>query len=644
MKKSDLTEEKKKKKACEGATVLPGERDEEGKLKVPHTNYGLFSNMAYIVKKMWQYKRVCVWLILIGAVTQSVMRYLWSYIAKFVIDIVQLQAEQTQKDIKPLVGVLLIALVVEVICMGANIIIESKTWYFIKIRMDMITERIDKVLSMDYQTLEQPHMLNMFQKANNATGSNNSGVEGMMHCMNKMGMLIVTMIVSASAIIGLDWRLIIALTVAMLTNYGSYLLSVKQDKAAYWDKMAPNWRKLSYMERCTQDFDYAKDIRLFNMKNWLLGKQAEVLRDSEKKYEKSRNYWLRHSFIYSFTSLCSGAIMYYILIVEVLEKGLEIGNFTLFLGLCGAFSAALSDFYATVGEIQRCSMQTDDFRTFIDYPTEEGEDFLDLQEVLKGQIPSFEFKNVAFRYEGAEGYALKNLNLSFPAGQRLAVVGLNGAGKTTFIKLLLRLYDVTEGEILLNGVNIQRFKRNDYYKLFAPVFQNVELFAFPMAENVSMLSPEDTDRQLARECIDMAGLKEKVDGFEKGVDTELLKIVHEDGVDLSGGEKQKLALARALYKNAPIIVLDEPTAALDALAEYELYRNFDYMIQDKSAVYISHRLSSTRFCDVIAMFMSGEMVEYGTHEELLAKNGSYAEIFRVQAQYYEEQEGGADER
>ena len=645
MKKSDVTEEKKKKKKTrQGATVLPGERDEEGKLKVPHTNYGLFSNMAYIVKKMWQYKRVCIWLILIGAVTQSVMRYLWSYIAKFVIDIVQMQAAQPEKDIKPLLKVLVIALVVEVICMAANIITESKTWYFIKVRFDLITERIDKVLSMDYQTLEQPHMLNMFQKANSATNSNYNGVEGMMNCMNKMGALIVTMIVSASAIIGLDWRLIIALTVAMLTNYGSYLLSVKQDKKAYWDKMAPNWRKISYMERCTQDFDYAKDIRLFNMKNWLLGKQAEVLRDSERKYAKSRDYWLRHSFIYSFTSLCSGAIMYYILIVEVLDKGLEIGNFTLFLGLCGAFSAALSDFYASVGEIQRSSMMTDDFRTFMDYPTDEGDDFLDVAEVLNGQIPSFEFKNVSFRYEGAENYALKNLNLSFPAGQRLAVVGLNGAGKTTFIKLLLRLYDVTEGEILLNGVNIKRFRRRDYYKVFAPVFQNVELFAFPMAENVSMQSPENTDKQLARECIDMAGLKEKVDGLEKGVDTELLKVVHEDGVDLSGGEKQKLALARALYKNAPVIVLDEPTAALDALAEYELYQNFDKMIQDKSAVYISHRLSSTRFCDVIAMFVAGEMVEYGTHEELLAKNGAYAEIFRVQAQYYEEQEGGEDER
>ena len=216
------------------------------------------------------------------------------------------------------------------------------------------------------------------------------------------------------------------------------------------------------------------------------------------------------------------------------------------------------------------------------------------------------------------------------------MVGLNGAGKTTFIKLLLRLYDVTEGEILLNGIDIRRFKREEYYRLFAPVFQNVELFAFPMAENVSMKRPEDTDKARAEDCLIKAGMQEKLESLAKGVDTEVLKVLHDDGIDLSGGEKQKLALAKALYKNAPVMVLDEPTAALDALAEYELYKNFDEIIGNKSAVYISHRLSSTRFCDSIAMFKAGELVEYGTHEELLKQNGAYAEMYEIQAQYYKE--------
>jgi len=279
-------------------------------------------------------------------------------------------------------------------------------------------------------------------------------------------------------------------------------------------------------------------------------------------------------------------------------------------------------------------MQVDDFRSFLEIK-EEGNDLLPLPDREKY---TFTFRNVSYRYHGAEGYALKNLNLTFDAGERLAVVGLNGAGKTTFIKLLLRLYDVTEGEILLNGINIKRFKREEYYRLFAPVFQNVEIFAFPFSENVSMKTPENTDKELAKECLIKAGMEEKVNGLLKGVDTQLLKVLHEDGVDLSGGEKQKLALARALYKDAPVIILDEPTAAFDALAEYNLYKSFNELIGDKSAIYISHRLSSTRFCDHIAMFKEGEIVEYGSHEELLLKKGAYAEMFEIQAQYYKDKE------
>lgn len=634
----------KEKKYKKGDTVLPGQLDENGKPMTPHTKYGVFRNIDFILRKMWQYNRILLLFIVISSFTQSAMRYLWSYIGKFVIDIVQLQASSEQKDIAPLIQVLIITVLVEITCVGLSTIVSNRSGYrYDAIRMKLITERIDKVLSMDYQTLEQPQMLDMMQRANNATSGGYNGVQGMMNCIANMGVLVVTMAVSAFTIISLDWRLIIALIIAMIINYCSYLFSIRGDKREYWDKMAFTWRKNHYMERCTQDFDYAKDIRLFSMKDYLLGKQREVFDDQEMRYNKSRNYWLRHSCIYSATTLFSGAVMYYILIVQVLGDRITIGNFTLYLGMCAAFSGALSQFYVAIGDIQRNSMQTDDYRTFMDYPAEEVGEFLDLDEVVASGKYDFEFKNVSFRYDGAEGYALKNLNLSFSTGKRLAVVGLNGAGKTTFIKLLLRLYDVTEGAILLNGVDIRKFRKKDYYRLFAPVFQNVEIFAFPMAENVSMQSPEATDRDWAKACLEQAGMGEKIAALEKGVDTELLKVIDKEGIDLSGGEKQKLALARALYKKAPVIVLDEPTAALDALAEYELYQNFDGMIGDKSAVYISHRLSSTRFCDAIAMFVAGEMVEYGTHENLLAKNGAYAEMFHVQAQYYENKEGDSHE-
>lgn len=621
-------------KKKENKTVLLGERDENGKYKVPHTCYGLVGNLKFLFRNIWKYRKILVLMFVFGAVTQSVMRYLWSYIGKFMVDMIEAQAAMNTKELLPLVKLLAVVALVEVIAIGGQTIVSNRVYFNMTlVRFQMITEKNDKLLSMNYQMLEQPHILDLHQRASNALGGNWQGFEGMMNRTYIVAAQVVTMIVTASTIIVLDPRLLLVLTVAMLINYGSQRWSIRDDKKHFWDATSTTRRQMSYMERCTQDFDYAKDIRLFSLKPWLLKKQKGILADYRKKYNRSRNFWLRHSYIYCSTSLIASAVMYYILITQVMHESVSIGDFTLYLGMCGAFSQALSDFYDNFGQLQFASNMVDDLRTFMDLEVEKEEDCLDIG--VLGDRFHFEFRDVCFRYEGAKEDTIRHLNLSFPAGQRLAVVGLNGAGKTTFIKLLLRLYDVTGGEILVNGYNIKRFHRKDYYRLFAPVFQNVELFAFPLAENVSMKEPERTDRERALACLLQAGMEEKINSLEKGIDTEILKVLHEDGVDLSGGEKQKLALARALYKDAPVIVLDEPTAALDALAEYELYQNFDKMMEGKSAVYISHRLSSTRFCDRIAMFMDGRIVEYGTHEELLAKQGEYARMFEVQAQYYE---------
>lgn len=230
----------------------------------------------------------------------------------------------------------------------------------------------------------------------------------------------------------------------------------------------------------------------------------------------------------------------------------------------------------------------------------------------------------------------KNLSLKIKAGQKLAIVGVNGAGKTTFIKLLCRLYEPTEGEILLNGVNVKEFNKEEYYKLFSAVFQDIKVMAFSVAENVALKEIDNIDRDRVKDSLGRADLSEKINALEKNIDTNLLKIFDENGIELSGGQNQKLALARALYKDGDIIVLDEPTAALDAIAEYKTYLKFNELIGDKTAIYVSHRLASTRFCDVIAFFENGKIKEYGTHEELLEKNGLYKEMFQVQAQYYRE--------
>ncbi|MCM1268045.1 MAG: ABC transporter ATP-binding protein/permease [Bacteroidales bacterium] len=601
-----------------------------------HTEYGILSNSLYILGKIKRYRPALLCFMGIGMVTNSLTQYLWSFIGKFVIDIAQAQAASPEKDTGPLLRLVIVTTLIELFVLFLNTIANNRCWYnMINARMHIISERVAKSLSMNYQMLEQPKILDMHTKACVATNNNTSGVEGLMHSISDFGVQLLLMLATVVAVAVLDPRIILILAVLSVLQYLFFRYTVKKDRKNVWEKLAPTWRKIEYMTQLTQDFSYAKDIRLFAMKRWLVGKHHDILLEKQEKMLYSRNLWIYNSIFAHGISMLTQACVYGVLIYSVIDKNMSIGNFTLYLGLSMTFSSALGEFLNTMGTFKERSMQVDDFRSFMNLETDDETDCIP---VPKADRYTFVFQDVSFRYEGAEDYAIKHLTLTLEAGKKLAVVGLNGAGKTTFIKLLLRLYDVTEGAILLNGTDIRKFRREEYYRLFSPVFQNVELFAFPIAENVSMKRPDDTDKAFAKACLVKAGMQEKLDSLSEGIDTQLLKVLHDDGVDLSGGEKQKLALARALYKNAPVLVLDEPTAALDALAEYELYRNFNEIIGDRSAVYISHRLSSTRFCDSIAMFQAGEMVEYGTHDELLQAGGAYAEMFEIQAQYYKDEE------
>jgi len=275
-------------------------------------------------------------------------------------------------------------------------------------------------------------------------------------------------------------------------------------------------------------------------------------------------------------------------------------------------------------------------------------DYLNLPDILhKGAKPvpppdargyRFEFRNVSFKYPGSEDYALRDLNLSLIPGERLAIVGLNGSGKTTMVKLLCRLYDPTEGEILLDGVNIKEFDYEQYTALFSVVFQDFMLFPLWLSQNIA--ANTEYDEQRLRECIENAGFAGRLDTMPEGLDTILYKNFDENGTQVSGGEAQKLALARALYKNAPVVILDEPTAALDPIAEYEVYTTFDNTIGDKTVVFISHRLSSCRFCQRVAVFEGGRLIQLGSHEKLLAEaDGRYHELWEAQASHYRDETG-----
>ena len=604
--------------------------EKEEKKDELHKEYGVISNCIYILKRFVKYRKSLIFFLLTGTFAAASMSYIWSFIGKLVIDMIQTSAGGG--NIIPLIKLVTATSLAELFIMWLNTISLTKLGVgFTYIRLMIVKERIAKTLGMDYESLETPDMLDRLQKAKRATDGDWVGVQGMMTFMQVLLTQIISIIIAVVIMTSFDPLIILVIAVLSVIQYLYFEHIRKKDKKEMWDAMMPHWRKLEYMETVTTDFSYAKDIRLFGMKNFLSKRQHEVYDEELSHWIKSRQYWVYNSIFSHGISLIRQLIITGWLVYGVIKEGLSIGDFTLYLASAGAFSNAVSQVLAALSGLRERSAHTDDYRSFMDIPTSEDKDTIP---VPKSDRYVFTFENVSFKYKGQDKYALKNLNLTLEAGEKLAVVGLNGAGKSTFIKLLLRLYDVTEGRILMNGTDIRRFDRAEYYRLFSPAFQDVTVFAFPMAENVSMDPPDETDKAKADKCLREAGLSEKIDSLSKGIDTELLKVLYDDGIDLSGGEKQKLALARALYKGSDVIVLDEPTAALDALAEYKLYKSFNGLVGNRTAVYISHRLSSTRFCDRVAMFKDGEMTETGTHDELMAKNGDYAEMFRVQAQYY----------
>ena len=599
-----------------------------------HKEFGLWSNTRYVLGKAKKYYPSAIFYAALSMVSASILQYFWGIFGKYVLDIMEKDVDADTKK-HELIIFLIIAGIITAVLILSKTVGDSLTWYkYIAIRMGVISERVSRVLGLNYEILERPDVLDIHERALEAANDNQNGFEGILRVLPELGKNLLTVAATLVAVTVLDFRLILCLVILTVLQFLYYKRIIKKDKKEVWDKLSSLWRKIGYMSRVTQDFEYAKDIRLFGLSKYLLSKQKKIYDEKNEKMDLHCNMWFGHAVFVQLIFLIGKGLIYAVLFYAVIKKDLSIGDFTMFLALSTAFSQNLLNFLQRFGDLKKCSLRVDDLRSFMELDMYEKTETIPLP---KADSYVIEFKDVSYKYLKAEKYALRHLNLKINAGERLAVVGLNGAGKTTMIKLLLRLYDPTEGVITLNGVDIKSYKREDYYRLFAPVFQDVETFAFPISENVSMKPVKDTDKEKVKRSLEEAGLGEKLATLKNGIDTYLTNIVEDDGIDLSGGEKQKLALARALYKGADIVVLDEPTSALDAIAEQQLYERFDSMIGKKSAVYISHRLASTRFCDSIAMFKDGEMIEYGSFDELMDKNGEYANMFNIQAQYYNEE-------
>ncbi len=595
-----------------------------------HREYGLFRNIAFTLRNMIAYDKSFLFLVPLGVLCAPVLRYLWTFLSKFILDMVT--GEGDREGLFRLM--LLFAAVQTSATMLQTYFWNHIFWRYIRTRTAMLIRMNAKAMQIDFEHLEDPDVMDCFQKAHGACNSNNSGVEGMMRELTEFLRSLAVVLVGMFILGTLSPFAVVVMLVLAFVNFLVANHTNVVAKREVWDPLAPWWRKRYYFQNTTTNFKEAKDIRMFGLREWLLGRYRELNKIRYDAQKKNSKIWFWCSLFSVLLWVVSQAMVYAWLIYLVAEGRLGIGNFSLYLASSATFYGYISSLLNGISTLLARSRELDDYRSFLDF--DGGDEKTEGKKLPK--LPSYEFtfENVSFSYPKAERCALKNLSLTIKAGERLAVVGLNGAGKSTMIKLLLRLYEPTGGRILLNGVDIKEYDKRSYYEAFAPVFQQVELFAFPLEENVSMKEPGETDSAKAERCLIAAGFSEKLAALPYGLKTEMLKVIDDNGVDLSGGEKQKLALARALYKEAPVVILDEPTAALDALAEAKLYQDFDKLIGGKTAVYISHRLSSTQFCSRVAMFVDGEMAECGTHAELLEKDGAYAEMFRIQAQYYVE--------
>lgn len=406
--------------------------------------------------------------------------------------------------------------------------------------------------------------------------------------------------------------------------------------------------RLGYLSRESIALKNAKDIRLYPVKSWFM-ETFSLLTDQ-------RRYWyrkeLRLMFAVNVVERILTAVKYlaaYLVVYRSVRNGMAVSSFLLFTGLILGVDQWVSRIFESIKYLQLNSVLVDNTRTVLDMAKTDGKD-ADEQPQKKGdeqRLPLTEaveirFVDVSFSFPDTKTPLLEHFNLTIRAGEKLAVVGNNGAGKSTLVKLICGLYRPVSGKILLNGVDSSQFSREELYRYFSVAFQELQLLAVSVAENVSCLPVDETDEKRVEQCLKQAGLWERVRGMKEGIRTEMTRELNEEGVMLSGGEQQKLMIARCLYKDSPVMILDEPTAALDAIAESEIYGAYGELSCGKTSLFISHRLSSTKFCDRIVLLENGKIREEGTHEALMERNGAYARMYRLQASYYQEE--AEDER
>ncbi len=590
--------------------------------------YNVWQNVGFMIRMAWRHVRSVIWMIFV-----SVGLTLGINIAQLFIAPVVLGKVEQKAPLSELLGTILFFTLVLIILNGILGYVNENTLYGrIEVRTAIVMDINDKACTTSYPNSGDPGILKLQEKAMMACGSNDMATE---HIWTTLSLLLVNIAGFGAYLLLLARTELLLILAVTLTASAGFFISNRINGWGYRhrEEEAEYWRKMRYIQQKTESITLAKDIRIFGLAPWL----DSVYESIQKLYvafvSKREKIYIWSCVADVVLGLLRNGIAYGYLIRLVLAGEISASGFLLYFSAFTGFSAWITGILGECTTMYKESLDISAVQEYLNLP----EPFRFEGGIGIPQAERYELKmeNVTFRYPGTEKEIISKLNLTLSPGEKLAIVGLNGAGKTTLVKLLCGLYDPDEGRILLNGIDIREFDRREYYRLFSAVFQEYSLLDVTVAHTVAQ-SVSEIDRERVKACLEEAGLAEWLAELPKGMETPVGKLVYEDGVLLSGGQNQRLLLARALYKDGPFLFLDEPTAALDPIAEQDIYRKYNEMTKGKSAVFISHRLASTRFCDRIIFLKDGRIAEVGTHEELLGRQGDYAGLFEVQARYYQE--------
>ena len=592
--------------------------------------YNLWQNSWYMVKLAWRYSKsvLAICIILAAATTgETVVQLL---IAPGILQKLELRASLPQ-----LLGAI-------AIFTGALILFAAAKEYFdlnklfgrVTVRIKLIEAIAEKMAQTSYENLLDTAFLQRKERASSACDDNQSPAESIWLTWTNILANLLGFAVYLALLSSLSPLLIL---VVIATTAAGYFVSRKVNQFGYLhrEEEAAYTAEMRYVKRTVTSRAFAKDIRIFGLKPWLM----EVWQKSFQLYESFLRRREKHYFLTNLAdfllSLLRNGISYAYLLHLTLTEGLSASTFLLYFTAASGFTQWITGILEQFTQLSKASLEISVVREFLEWP--EGFQLTGgdpIPDAVNGTY-ELQLEHVTYRYPGAAEDTIHDLSLTLHRGEKVALVGLNGAGKTTLVKLLCGFLDPTQGTVRLNGVDIRKLNRRAYYKLFSAVFQEFSLLEATVAENVAQ-QVEGIDEEKVWQCLQNAGLSDAVRALPQGLKTHLGRSIYDDGTELSGGQTQRLMLSRALYRDGAVLVLDEPTAALDPITESEIYLKYSEMTQGKTSLFISHRLASTRFCDRIILLENGSIAEEGSHEALLQAGGSYAKLFSVQRRYYEE--------